>query len=143
MTIDLNILTLCDYAQEYNGKVVISGALNTLLFKQFPATCQELALIARFSVDEPGEYNIEFGVIGKNNEKPIIVPQKLKMTKTKGLMNSYFNLIIKGTNVVIPSMGDYKVYFKIEDQEFSTNLNIVDANTTSELKKDLKISQSK
>lgn len=136
---EVNILTLCDYAQEYSGRLMITGAFNSLVLPKFPFTYPEIALVARFSVPSPGEHIIEFGIKEVSGKHTLMEKQSIKMTSTGNLRTPYANLIIKGNNVVIPEPGDYQVLFKIDGQEFITQLIVSDERNSRLVKSELQI----
>ena len=61
------------------------------------------------------------------------------MTSTGNLRSPYANLIIKGNNVVIPEPGDYQVLFKIDGQDFVTQLIVSDVKNSKLVKSELQI----
>ena len=48
---DIQIFTLCDSAQEYNGKLVIVGAFNEITASSFPAVHPEMAIVVRTIIE--------------------------------------------------------------------------------------------
>ena len=64
MTAD--IFTLCDFAQESDGKMTVVGAFDTIYARQFPAThpfmC--LALRLRFYIHEAGAHSMRIAFAG-------------------------------------------------------------------------------
>jgi len=122
-----DIFTLCDSAQDYNGKLVIIGTFNRIIVNQIPTIHPEFAVVARIIFDEheKKEYNIEFSI--KNDDDIFIMPTntiKVDTTHSKGKETS-INLIVKGNNINIPQLGTYNVILKIEDQSWKSPLEVV------------------
>ncbi|MBR4801417.1 MAG: hypothetical protein IK041_01250 [Bacteroidales bacterium] len=137
--IEVNILTLCDYAQEYNGRLMITGAFNSLVLSRFPFTYPEIALVARFSVPSSGEHIIEFGIKEVSGKYTLMEKQSIKMISTGELRSPYANLIIKGNNVIIPEPGKYQVLFKVDGQDFITYLTVSDVKNSKLVKSEIQI----
>lgn len=135
----VNIITLCDYAQEYNGRLMIVGAFNSLVINKFPYVYQDLALVVRFAPSSPGEHRVEFSIKEINGRFTLMEKQSFKINTSANLRNPYANLIIKGSYVTIPEAGDYKVIFKIDEQEFSTIVTISDARNSNIVKENIQL----
>jgi len=121
----VDIFTLCDSAQEYDGKLVIIGTFNRLSSTQFPTVHPELALVARiiFSETEKGKHNIDF-MVKKENEDIFVIPpghMTADITESKG-NDTAINIIIKGNNIPIQSAGIYKVTLNIDGQIWDSDL---------------------
>lgn len=122
----VDIFTLCDSAQEYNGKLVIVGTFNSIGAKQFPVVHPEFALVARvvFDENEKGIHDVKFCI--KKNESVFIMPETTMRVDTSSTQwkDALTNIIVKGNNIVIPEAGEYKVILKIEDHVWESDLNV-------------------
>lgn len=124
----VDIFTLCDNAQEYDGKLIIIGTFNSIYAKEFPTLHPEFALIARvvFGEDEKGFHNIDFS-IKKNSEDVYIMPlgqMTADTTHTKG-KEAVINVVVKGNNILIPSAGTYVVTLKVDDKVWESDLHVI------------------
>lgn len=124
----VDIFTLCDSAQEYNGKLIIVGTFNSIYAKEFPTLHPEFALVARvvFGEDEKGVHNIDFS-IKKNGEEVYIMPpgqMTADTTNTKG-KDTIINVVVKGNNIPIQSEGTYIVTLKVDDKVWVSDLHVV------------------
>lgn len=124
----VDIFTLCDSAQEYNGKLIIVGTFNSIYAKEFPTLHPEFALVARvvFGEDEKGVHNIDFS-IKKNGEEVYIMPpgqMTADTTNTKG-KDAIINVVVKGNNIPIQSEGTYIVTLKVDDKVWVSDLHVV------------------
>lgn len=124
----VDIFTLCDNAQEYDGKLIIIGTFNSIYAKEFPTLHPEFALVARvvFGEDEKGFHNIDFS-IKKNSEDVYIMPlgqMTADTTHTKG-KEAVINVVVKGNNILIPSAGTYVVTLKVDDKVWESDLHVI------------------
>ena len=123
----VDIFTLCDSAQEYNGKLVIIGTFNGIYAKEFPTIHPEFALVARviFSETEKGIHNFEFS-IKKSDKEEFLLPIG-KMTAdnsdSKG-KDTAVNVVVKGNNILIAEPGTYIVTLKVDDKIWESDLNV-------------------
>jgi hypothetical protein len=71
MTAD--IFTLCDYAQESDGKLTVVGAFDTIYARRFPAVHPSmcLALRLRFYIHEEGKHAMRITFTGPDGEEPV------------------------------------------------------------------------
>lgn len=124
----VDIFTLCDSAQEYNGKLIIIGTFNSIYAKEFPTLQPEFALVARviFGENERGIHNIEFS-IKKNDEDAYIMPmgQMTADTADTKSKDAVINVVVKGNNIPIPSAGTYIVTLKVDNQVWESDLNVI------------------
>lgn len=116
---DIQIFTLCDNAQEYNGKLVIVGAFNELSFDKFPAIYPEISVVARTIIeDEKAEgHDVELSAFNADTGNEALMPHFKTRLDTKGNMGQtvYSNLILHMNNVAIPEKGKYIIKFSIDD----------------------------
>lgn len=136
----IDILTLCDNAQEYNGKLVIVGALNEIVVPKVPAIIPELAVVARTIIeDETAErHEIEITASNASTGKEGLLPPFKTILETKGNTGKtvYSNVIVRMNNLTIPEAGKYVVKFRIDTSESDTLLTVRDAS--AEAKKNSK-----
>lgn len=126
MTID--IFTLCDSAQDYNGKMIIVGAFSTLVLNSLPTNYPEFAIAIRigFEKNESSEHNIEVSIKKIDEEIDLIKPLHAVIPQDNFVNQSFYsNFIIKLNNVSIPSAGEYEMKLKVDGTERITKLNVV------------------
>lgn len=124
----VDIFTLCDNAQEYNGKLVIIGTFNSIQSKEFPTIHPEFALVAKitFGENEKGKHMIGFSIKKKDEDIYIMQPDKMDAdtTNTKGKY-AVINMVVKGNGITIPSAGTYIVTLKVDDKVWETDLYVL------------------
>ncbi len=69
---DLQIATLCDFAAEYQGKMVVSGTFDALAAKATPIVHPQCSLAMRFcfTPDDTGDHELNITIIDEDG-KPI------------------------------------------------------------------------
>lgn len=123
----VDIFTLCDSAQDYNGKLVICGAFNILKLNSIPNNIVDLTIVSRFSFEKKGddEIEVEVGIKKYKTEEFLIKPikTKLKQNEIKGQFVSS-NMIINIRGIAVTSAGEYTAYIKIGENMHTSMLKI-------------------
>lgn len=114
------IFTLCDNANEYDGKLVIVGAFNRLKSKDYPKTYSNITTVSRVVVEnkEKGKHEVSISIRKEGEDINLIGPfvgyvDNSSMDSEKGNINIILNM----SNIEIPSKGTYLVLLKIGDFE--------------------------
>lgn len=124
----VDIFTLCDSAQEYNGKLVIVGTFNSIYAEQFPTLHPEFALVARlvFDENERGKHHVNFSI--KKNDEDIYIMHPEEMiadtTPTEG-KDTVINVVMKGVDIPIPSAGTYTISLRVDEKVWESNLHVL------------------
>ena len=65
---DIQIATLCDFAADYNGKLVISGTFDTLVARAMPVVHPACALAMRicFTPEDVGRHKLSINIIDED-----------------------------------------------------------------------------
>lgn len=113
------ILTLCDNAQEYNGKNVIVGTFNELTAKSFPAPVMNMSLVARIATepDETVGSELEFKIFNiADPDKPLVeFNPPVSVKKENDGKRKFLNFILKFDGMPIPEEGTYRFKLRIGD----------------------------
>lgn len=115
----VDIFTLCDNAQEYNGKMVIVGTFNAMSVSKFPYVHAGFAVVAsiRFDKNEKKEHDFEISIKKSDADLFLMSPTKMRASNIDTQSEyTYINLIIKGNNIEIKEPGKYIVCLKIDDK---------------------------
>lgn len=69
-SMDIQIATLCDFAADYNGKLVISGTFDTLAARALPVVHPACALAMRFCFtnEDVGRHKLSINIINEDGE---------------------------------------------------------------------------
>lgn len=67
---DIQIATLCDFAADYNGKLVISGTFDTLAARAVPVVHPSCALALRFcfTPEDAGRHKLSINIINEDGD---------------------------------------------------------------------------
>ena len=67
---DIQIATLCDFAADYNGKLVISGTFDTLAARALPVVHPSCVLALRFcfTQEDIGKHKLSINIIDEDGE---------------------------------------------------------------------------
>lgn len=67
---DIQIATICDFAADYNGKLVISGTFDTLAARAVPVVHPSCALAMRFcfTQEDVGRHKFSINIINEDGE---------------------------------------------------------------------------
>ncbi|MDH4445760.1 MAG: hypothetical protein QE267_11615 [Akkermansiaceae bacterium] len=67
---DIQIATLCDFASDYNGKLVISGTFDTLAARAVPVVHPSCTLAMRFcfTPEDIGRHKLSINIINEDGE---------------------------------------------------------------------------
>lgn len=111
---DLQVATLCDFAAEYQGKMVISGTFDALAAKATPIVHPQCSLAMRFcfTPEDDGDHELQISVIDGDgtpiNEKmPIKGSMPVKMPENSAFMTRH--LIVGFQGLKFPKPGVYSV----------------------------------
>jgi len=70
---EIEIFTLCDFAQDNNSKLTIVGTFDSIYAKQFPVIHPSCAVACRlrFAVKEAGDHDLKLRMIDSNGKECI------------------------------------------------------------------------
>ena len=119
---DIQIATLCDFASDYNGKMVISGTFDVLAAKALPVVHPQCALAMRICLtpEDNGQHTLSINIIDADGkpidqqkmpikaDMPIQVPDNLAFVTR--------NLVLNFQGLKFPSAGVYSVDILLDDE---------------------------
>ena len=112
---DIQVAVLCDYAADYQGKLCVQGAFDTLFARQFPVIHPACALALRlcFEAEDAGDHKLgisitdEDGVALDPERMPIV--GDLKVALPEGVSFFTRNLIMNFQGLKFEKDGVYSV----------------------------------
>ncbi len=111
---DLQVATLCDFAAEYQGKMVISGTFDALAAKATPIVHPQCSLAMRFcfTPEDDGDHELQISIIdedGKpiNDKMPIKGGMPVQMPENVAFMTRH--LVVGFQGLTFPRPGIYSV----------------------------------
>lgn len=116
---EIEIFTLCDYAQDMKGKFVIVGTFDTIFPKQYPCTHASccVALRLRFSADEMGEHKLKIRIIDhKGKELVKNIEGNIQVQAPMPGHHSTVNFAIQFNQLQFPAAGKYAIELHVDDE---------------------------
>ena len=116
---EIEIFTLCDFAQDNNGKLTVVGTFDSINSKQFPVTQPNFCVACRlrFSEKEVGEQEIRLRFIDGSG-KEIIQPieGKINIANPANGQYSAVNLVFNFNQLKFEKAGRYSFELYINDE---------------------------
>ena len=118
----MDILTacLCDSAADYNGKLCILGAFDTIQARTLPAVHPACSIALRFLMKEAdvGAHRIQLGLIDPDG-RDLLPAGKISIDFTVGAMpeNSFFlssNCVLNLQGLVLPAAAPYSFDVRVD-----------------------------
>ena len=124
-----DIFTLCDSAQEYQGKLIIVGTFNTILSPEYPVIHPDFAIAARIlfdPADADSHHEIKVTITSEKGDDVLLPPEKFSLDiNEKKDTESVINVLVKANNIKIPKEGRYTVRLMVDDKEITSTLTAV------------------
>lgn len=123
MEMEIEIFTLCDFAQDVNGKLTIVGTFDTIHASHLPAIHPTLSIVARlrFHKNELGKHSFRISILDGNN-KEIIPPLegKLDVQITPSGEWGYANIVAQISQLNLFSYGRHSVNLSFDGKEIKS-----------------------
>ncbi len=132
---EIEILAICDFAQNVGGKLTIIGTFDTIHTSGLPAMLQTCWIAARirFPNNEAGEHSFKIAILDSSN-KEIIPPFRKKINVKIPNGNDWgFATIVMGIGqLTLPSYGKHFVNLSFDDKQIKTLTFVVKKLTSKE-----------
>ncbi len=111
----LEILTFCDAATEYGGRLNILGATDTIVAADLPLKFPHCAIVARLRAAriEQGDHTMRLMIIDVDGTPILNVDGKMGIRFTAG-MNGVVNLIINAQQLEFREAGEYAIEVAVD-----------------------------
>lgn len=120
-TMDIQIATLCDFAADYNGKMVINGTFDTLAAPKMPVVHPQCCLALRLCItpEDTGSHKFTVNIIDEDgnslDEKmPIEADMPIELPDSVPFMTR--NLILNLQGLKFPEDGIYSIDISVDDE---------------------------
>jgi hypothetical protein len=119
---DIQIATLCDFAADYNGKMVISGTFDALAAKALPVVHPQCVLAMRICMtpEDNGEHEMTINIIdadGKSlDEKNMPVKIKMPVQVPDNASFVTRNFVMNFQGLRFPQAGIYSVDVSVDEE---------------------------
>lgn len=115
----LEILTFCDAATEYGGRLNILGATDTLVVPTIPFKYPNCAVVARLRAAriEEGTHAIRLMIIDADGQPILNVDGRMEIRfhqRSSGGIGGRVNMIINVQQLELKSAGDYEIEFAVD-----------------------------
>lgn len=119
---DIQIATLCDFAADYNGKMVISGTFDALAAKAIPVVHPHCALAMRICLlpEDTGNHTMTINIIDEDgnsidkNKMPIKAEMPVQVPDEVPFLTR--NLVLNFQGLRFPSAGVYSVDIALDGE---------------------------
>lgn len=122
----LELLTLCDFAADYGGKLSVIGIFDTLLAKQTPAVHPQcsVAIKMRFEKIEEGQKRLRISIA--DDDGKLVFPAidgPIAVSVPDGVHSTTINVVVNIERLQLASYGEYSIDLAIDGRhEGSTPL---------------------
>jgi hypothetical protein len=119
---DIQIATLCDFAVDYNGKMVISGTFDALAAKAVPVVHPQCALAMRICLlpEDTGDHKMTINIIDEDGKSidaknmPIRADMPVKVPDDVPFLTR--NLVLNFQGLKFPNAGIYSVDITVDGE---------------------------
>ncbi len=119
---DVEILALCDFAQDTLGKLTIVGAFYAITVRETPSVHPLMSIAARvrFQVYELGAHTVRMELLDASGDR--LAPPLDGSMNINGIGgdSACANLVLNMTNLRIEREGSWRLVLTIDDQERAT-----------------------
>lgn len=129
---DIQVAVLCDYAADYQGKLCIQGAFDTLFARQFPVVHPACALALRLCLtpEDAGDHKLGISIVDEDGvaldpeRMPIVGDLHVALPEGAAFLTR--NLIMNFQGLKFEKTGNYSVDITLDgDVVSSTPLRLV------------------
>ena len=116
---EIEIFTLCDFAQDNNSKLTVVGTFDSINAKLFPFVQQSFSVACRlrFSEKETGGHDVRLRFTdGKRDEVIKPIEGQMNIVKPKNGQYSAVNLVFNFNQVKFEKPGRYSFELFIDDE---------------------------
>ena len=112
---DIQVAVLCDYAADYQGKLCVQGAFDTLFARQFPVVHPACALALRMCLtpEDAGEHKLGIAIVDEDgtplDKERMPIVGDLKVALPEGATFLTRNLIMNFQGLRFEKSGNYSV----------------------------------
>lgn len=124
----LEILTFCDAATEYGGRLNILGATDTIVVPVTPFKYPNCAVVARLRAAriEEGNHTIRLMIIDADGQPILNVDGRMEIRFHQGIGGA-MNMIIHAQQLEFKNTGDYAIEFAVDGIQLGSSAFFVHA----------------
>ena len=129
---DIQVAVLCDYAADYQGKLCVQGAFDTLFARQFPVIHPACALALRLCLTpvDSGDHKLGISIVDEDgnalDKERMPIVGDLKVALPEGASFLTRNLIMNFQGLRFEKVGTYAINITLDGELVaSTPLRLV------------------
>lgn len=128
----LEILTFCDAATEYGGRLNILGALDTLVVNMLPFRLPHSTLVVRMRAAriEEGDHAVRLMIIDADGRSLLNVDGKISIRFASGA-SAAVNLIVNAQNLEFKEVGEYALEVAVDGIQLGSSPLFIRLHETS------------
>ena len=121
-TMDIQVAVLCDYAADYQGKLCVQGAFDTLFTRQFPVIHPACALALRLCLtpEDSGDHKLGISIVDEDgvalDKERMPIVGDLHVTLPEGATFLTRNLIMNFQGLRFEKSGNYSVDITLDGE---------------------------
>lgn len=117
---EAQIASLCDSASDYNGKLCLLGAFDTVLVQSLPAVHPHCSVALRIVLrdQDEGEHKLQLAMIDEDgqNQLPELPPTPINVKLADNMFFASQNLVFNLQGLKFPNAGQYSIDISIDQQ---------------------------
>ncbi len=119
---DFQVSTLCDYAADYQGKLCIQGAFDSLFSRQFPVVHPACALALRIclSPEDQGDHKLAITIVDEDGKaldpERMPIEGNMQVALPEGVSFMTRNLIMNFQGLRFEKEGTYSVDVSVDGE---------------------------
>ena len=118
---EVQIAALCDSAADYNGKLCVLGAFDTIGVQQLPAVHPHcaIALRVKFTGEDEGRHTMKVSLIDEDGRSLLPKPIPVIEIQVRLPENMFFcsnNLVMNLQGLEFKKTGQYSIDFTMDDR---------------------------
>lgn len=115
----IEVLALCDFAQDVLGKLTVIGAFDAITAREFPSTHPLLCVAARirFQVYELGRHEVRVELVDASGERMVPPVEGVMNVNGIGGGSACANMALNLANLRLEREGSWKLALFVDDQE--------------------------
>ena len=127
----VEILTFCDAAAEYGGRLNIIGATDTVLVSEVPFHYQRCAVVCRFRVArvEEGRHAVRLVLINADGKTLVQLNGQIDVQLGKNLTGAV-NVIVNLNSIELTELGEYAIEIAVDGIQIGYSPLFVSAQHT-------------
>lgn len=125
---NIQIFTLCEYAQSNNGKTTIVGTFNRIAPPVIPFVMPDIFVVVKMSFTQDTEAIASITLREKGGAdvaKAGEIPLKIRISNGREAIH---DIVLRINQVPFQKPGEYEVVFRLGDEEYTTNLYVDQAD---------------